>query len=419
MRDPANPDAMTERHDPYVSLRNRDFRWFVASLVAFTLGTQLQATIVAWQVYALTRDPLSLGFVGLAEALPFVGAALFAGHVADAYDRKRLALSAILVQSLCGAALLVFALRPGVLSGGRVAPIFAVVFASGLARSFLTPARTALAAEIVPREDFANAVAWRSSLWQFAAVVGPALGGVLYGFSGAREAYAAEAALCLLALLLFARVRYRRRPAPSRRESIARNLTTGIRFLLGQRVLLGAQVLDLFSVLFGGAVALLPIFSSEILRVGPQGLGLLRAAPAAGAVLMSGVLAHRRLRRAGRSLLLAVGAFGVCWILFALSRSFVLSLVLLALSGMLDSVSVVIRSTLITVRTPEALLGRVSAVNQIFVGSSNEIGSFESGVTARLLGAVNSVLLGGILTLGVVAATAASNRPLRELDRLD
>jgi MFS family permease len=409
---------MPERHDPYVSLRNRNYLWYLASSVAMTLGTQIQATVVAWQVYALTKDPLSLGLVGLAEALPFIGAALYAGHVADRHNRKGLALLAIGIQTLCGVTLLSYTLAPGVLAGGRVAPIYAVVFVSGLARSFLQPARTALGAEIVPRDTYANAVAWRSSLWQFAAVMGPALGGVLYGFSGARSAYATEAVLCFLGLLLFARIAYTPRPKAAQEGTIGANLTIGIRFLLTQPELLGAQLLDLFSVLFGGAPALLPIFASEILHAGPQGLGVLRAAPAAGAVLMSVVLAHRKLRKAGPTLFLCVGAFGLCWIVFALSRSFWLSLALLAVSGMVDNVSVVIRSTLLTLRTPEHLLGRVSAVNQIFIGSSNEIGSFESGVAARLLGAVNSVILGGLVTLGVVGVTAWRIPALRRLDEL-
>jgi MFS family permease len=409
---------MAERHDPYVSLRNPAFRWYVASLVAMTLGTMIQATVVAWQVYALTHDPLSLGLVGLAEAVPFITAALYAGHVADLHDRKRLSLVAIAVQSACGALLLGYTLRPGMVHAGRVWPIYAVVFASGLARSFLQPARTALGAEIVPRETYANAVAWRSSLWQFAAVVGPAVGGLLYGFSGATAAYVAETTLCVVGFVLFARVAYVRGPAAAREGTIGDNLTAGIRFLLTQPELLGAQVLDLFSVLFGGATALLPIFASDYLHVGPQGLGVLRAAPAAGAVVMSVLLAHRRLRRAGRRLFVCVAAFGVCWLVFAVSRSFWLSLVVLTISGMVDNVSVVIRSTLLTVRTPQEMLGRVSAVNQIFIGSPNEIGSFESGVAARLLGTVPSVLLGGMVTLGVVGVTAWRTPALRRLDEL-
>src|SRR3954463_12950585 len=305
---------MPAQNDPYVSLRNPSFLWYVASMVALTLGTMIQATVVAWQVYALTKDPLSLGLVGLAEALPFIGAGLYAGPVADRYDRKRLSLMAIGVQTLAAVGLLGYTLWPEVLAGGRVWPIYAVVFVSGIARSFLQPARTALGAEIVPRETYANAVAWRSSLWQIAAVVGPALGGVLYGFADARLSYAVEAALCAAGLLLFARVAYPRAPAAAQENSISENLTVGIRFLLTQPELLGAQVLDLFSVLFGGATALLPIFASDYLHVGPQGLGVLRAAPAAGAVLISVVVAHRRLRRAGRLLFVCVAAFGACWI---------------------------------------------------------------------------------------------------------
>jgi MFS family permease len=410
---------MAERHDPYISLRNPNFLWYVSSLVVLTLGTQIQATVVAWQVYALTKDPLSLGLVGLAEALPFITAALFAGHIADRHDRKLASLIAIAVQLGCGVALLLLTVYAGPLLARTILPMYAVVFVSGLARSFLQPARTALGAEIVPRETYTNAITWRSSLWQFAAVVGPAAGGMIYGFSGPRLAYIVESVLCAIALGLFARIAYTRVPPAVSELTIGENLTVGIRFLLKQPELLGAQLLDLFSVLFGGAPALLPIFASEILHTGPEGLGVMRAAPAAGAVLISLLLIHRRLRKAGRTLFICVAAFGLCWILFALSRWFWVSLLLLFVSGMVDNVSVVIRSTLLTVRTPPQMLGRVSAVNQIFIGSSNEIGSFESGVAARLLGTVRSVIFGGLITLGVVGVTAWKIPSLRNLDELD
>ena len=409
---------MADRHDPYVSLRNPNFLWYVASLVALTLGTQIQATVVAWQVYALTKDPLSLGLVGLAEALPFIGAALYAGHIADRHNRKALSVTALAVQLGCGVALLVLTINSGRFLVGTVLPIYAVVCVSGLARSFLQPARTALGAEIVPRETYTNAITWRSSLWQFAAVIGPAAGGILYGFSGPRLAYMVETVLCVIAVLLFTQIVYTRLAAVITDTTIGENLTVGIRFLMKQPELLGAQLLDLFSVLFGGAPALLPIFSSEILHVGPQGLGILRSAPAAGAVLISLLLVHRRLRNTGITLFICVAIFGVCWILFALSHWFWLSLALLLTSGMVDNVSVVIRSTLLTLRTPPHLLGRVSAVNQIFIGSSNEIGSFESGVAAKLLGTVRSVIFGGLVTLGVVGVTAWKIPSLRELDEL-
>ena len=405
-------------HDPYISLRHPNFLWYVASLVGLTLGTQIQATVVAWQVYALTKDPLSLGLVGLAEALPFIGAALYAGHIADRHNRKQLSVVALGVQTVCALVLLILTLNSATLLAGRIWPIYAVVAASGLARSFLQPARTALGAEIVPRETYANAVTWRSSLWQFAAVIGPALGGVLYGFSGPGMAYWIELAFCAISVALFARIRYTPGPAAPAEGTIGKNLTVGMRFLLKQPELLGAQLLDLFSVLFGGAPALLPIFASEILHAGPQGLGVLRAAPAAGAVLVSVLLLHRRMKNTGRFLFGCVAAFGVCWIVFALSRSFWLSLTLLLVSGMVDNVSVVIRSTLLTLRTPQHMLGRVSAVNQIFIGSSNEIGSFESGVAAKLLGVVPSVIFGGFITLGVVGVTAWKIPALRKLDEL-
>lgn len=409
---------MTERTDPYVSLRNRDFRWYVLSVVAMTLATQTQATVVGWQVYALTRDPLMLGFIGLAEAVPFIGLALYAGHVADRRNRQRVALWALLMQAACACVLLAMTVADGFLRPGRVWPLFAVIGLSGVARSFLQPARQALGAEIVPRETYANAIAWRSSSWQLAAVIGPALGGLLYGFSGAAAAYGAEAVLSLCALAALARVRYRPEPREVPQGEGWAGLTVGIRFLRTQPVLLGALTLDLFSVLFGGAVALLPIFAGEILKTGPIGLGVLRAAPAVGAVIMSLILAYVPLRHAGPRLLWAVAGFGACMIGFALSRSFALSAAFLLLSGMFDNVSVVIRSTLLTLLTPQHLLGRVSAVNQVFIGSSNEIGSFESGVAARLLGTVASVVAGGCMTLAVVAATAWKVPALRKMDRL-
>jgi MFS family permease len=395
-------------HDPYASLRIPNFQWFIVSLLTMNLATQLQAVVVAWQVYALTHDPLSLGLIGLAEALPFIGFALPAGHLADRTSRLGLVRSALGALTLCSAALLVFTVQPGILHAGRVWPVYLVIFASGVARSFLQPSRTALSAELVPRPLYPNAVTWRSSTWQLAAVLGPAIGGLVYGFGNATAAYGVDVALMVVGLISITRIAHAPEARAATHESVVESLAGGVRFVRGQPVILGALTLDLFSVLFGGATALLPVFAREILHVGPEGLGLLRAAPAAGAVLMSVVLAHRPpLQRAGRTLFANVAMFGVTMIGFGLSRNFVLSLALLAASGMFDTVSVVVRSTLLQVLTPDHLLGRVSAVNAIFIGSSNEIGAFESGVAARLLGTVPSVVLGGLATLGVVGITAA------------
>src|SRR5919107_553829 len=280
------------RHDPYAALRILNFRWFIYSLLAMTIATQIQAVVVAWQIYELTHDPLSLGLIGLAEAVPFIGVALFAGHVADRVSRVRISLIALAALFVCSVALLGFTLVPGIITPARVWPIYLVIFLSGIARSFLQPARSALGAELVPRELYPNAVTWRSSTWQFATVVGPALGGLVYGFGSARWAYGLDAGIMAIAFLSLAGMRHTPKPNPVSDESFVTSLMTGIRFVRSQPVIFGALSLDLFSVLFGGAVALLPVFAAEILHVGPQGLGILRAAPATGAVIMSLVLTH-------------------------------------------------------------------------------------------------------------------------------
>jgi MFS family permease len=407
------------RHDPYAALRIPNFRRFVASLMAMTVATQIQAVVVAWQIYELTHDPLSLGLIGLAEAVPFIGVALFAGHIADRINRLRISLAALVALLLCSLTLLAFTLNPGTITAARVWPIYLVIFVSGIARSFLQPARSALGAELVPRALYPNAVTWRSSTWQLAEVVGPAIGGLVYGFGSATAAYGTDAAIMGMAVFFLARMRHSPPVTTPAEESFLESLATGIRFVRGQPVVLGALTLDLFSVLFGGAVALLPVFAAEILHVGPEGLGVLRAAPAVGAVLMSLALAHLPpFHRAGRALLLSVTLFGLSIIGFGLSRNFVLSIALLAVSGMADTVSVVIRSTLLQVLTPDHLLGRVSSVNAIFIGSSNEIGAFESGTAARLIGTVPSVVFGGLATLVVVAVTAAKVPQLRRLKEI-
>jgi MFS family permease len=410
-------------HDPYASLRIPSYRWYILSTFTMTLAAQIQGVVVAWQIYDVTRDPLSLGLIGLAEALPYIGIALFAGHIADQRDRREVSLASLSLLVLCSASLLFFSLTRSWRAGGHsgVWPFYAVIFLSGIARSFLQPARQALGAELVPRALYPNAVAWRSSTWQTGAVAGPALGGLLYGFTSPTFAYAVDTMLMIAALLSFASIAYAPRGTRQIEGSVTDSLRTGIGFVWREPVLLGAMTLDLFSVLLGGAEALLPVFADQILKAGPQGLGVLRAAPAAGAMLMSIYLAHRRpFRRAGRALLAAVAVFALCIIGFGLSKSFSLSLVLLAISGMADNVSVVVRSTLLQVLTPEHLLGRVSSVNAIFIGSSNELGAFESGVAARLIGTVASVVLGGVASLsvvGIVAARIPSLRQLRAIER--
>jgi MFS family permease len=407
-------------HDPYASLRVKNYRWFIVSLLTMTIASQIQAVVVAWQIYDITRDPLSLGLIGLAEALPFIGFALYAGYVADRFNRRWIAMASIALMLACTTALLVFNLIPGFLQRHGAWPFYAVIFVSGIARSFAQPSRQALGAQLIDRSLYANAVAWRSSTWQFAAVVGPALGGLIYGFASPRVAYVADAILMVVALVAFWWIDYEHRPPAAATESMGDSLRAGLRFVFQESVLLSALTLDLFSVLLAGAEALLPMFADQILHVGPQGLGILRAAPAAGAVLASVYLAHRPpLKRAGKTLLYAVAVFALCIVGFGLSRNFYLSVALLAVSGVADNVSVLVRSTLLQVLTPAHLFGRVSSVNSIFVGSSNELGAFESGVAAKLLGAVNAVVVGGLASLGVVGGIAAGVPRLRRLGRID
>jgi MFS family permease len=408
-------------HDPWAALRHADYRRFLTTHFATTLGVQIQYVIVAWQMYLDTRDPLSLGLIGLAEAVPNIAMSLLGGHVADRMDRRRLAMIATWVLFGCAVTLAGLAGLQGEAVSYRVVSVYGVVAISGVARAFLQPARTALAAAMMPRALQPNAITWRSTTWQLGAVIGPALGGVLNAAVGPRGGYLVDAGLILVALLALVAIRFRDVPAAADDAvPIWQSLTTGIRYVRGQQVLLGAMTLDLFSVLFGGAVALLPLFVVEILHTGPWGFGLLRAAPAVGALTMSVYLAWRPpLQRAGRTLLGAAAAFGLCIIGFGLARAIWLSFVCLALSGAADMISVVIRSTLLQLLVPNHLMGRVTSVNSIFIGSSNEIGSFESGLTARLFGAVPAVLLGGGLTLGVVAGTAIWAPKLREVGRLE
>ena len=409
---------MSQKRDSFAALRYPNFRRYVFGLLALTISIQVQGTIVGWQIYDLTGDPLALGLVGLAEALPFITTALWAGHIADRNDRRRQVLWSMLALVACSAALLVLTVAHDTSTQFRVTAIYSVIVVSGVARSFLMPARIALGAELVPREVYPNAITWRASTWQLAAVIGPAVGGLLYATGGASLAYAADTALMTIGMAWIYAMQHSS-PVRAPLAGAADSLLAGFRFVRSERLLLGALMLDLLAVFFGGATALLPIFAKDILHVGAVGLGILRAAPAAGAVLIAIVLARRPVvRRSGPTMIGAVALFGVATIGFALSEHFWLSAVMLAFTGAFDMVSVVIRSTLLQTVTPEHMLGRVSAVNSVFVGSSNEIGAFESGFAAKLLGTIPSVLFGGAATLAVVMGVAWRFPALRKLDAI-
>jgi len=408
----------TEKHDAYAVLKVRDFRLFISFRFFMTIAIQMQSIIVGWQVYQLTKDPLSLGLIGLAEAIPFIAVALFAGHVADRYNRKKIILWFDLVFLLGTCGLLLFTyFSSGMIRTIGILPIYIVVAISGIARAFIYPSTIAIMAQMVPRELYANSSTWNSTTWHIAAITGPAIGGLVYGFFGVKIAYLSVISFMLVSILLLSIVKKYITPPVEESESIFQRLSSGIKFVFKNQILFGTMSLDMFAVLFGGAVAMLPIFAAEVLNVGPQGLGLLRSAPMAGAVIMSLIIAFRPpMAKAGRYLLIGVAGFGLSIILFALSKNFYLSMGLLMLSGMFDNISVIIRATTMQLITPDEMRGRVASVNSIFIGSSNEIGSFESGVAAKLMGLIPSVIFGGGMTLLIVAITAKWAPKLRRLN---
>jgi MFS family permease len=390
-----------DAHDPYAALRQRDFRrLLLGTSVLYTLGMEMQATVVGWELYRRTGSEAALGFAGLAQFLPVLLLALPAGQYADRHNRQRLLVAAqglAAVTSLGLAALSFWQ--------GPVALMFLCLVLVGVARAFNVPARWALLPQVIEPELLPNAVTWNSSGFHMANVAGPALGGLVLNLAAPSAAYVLTSLCILCCMALIASLR----PRPVARAKEARtlaNLLAGIRFVWATKPILAAISLDLFAVLLGGATALLPVFAKEILDAGKWGYGLLRAAPAAGAFVMGIFLAHYPpLRHAGKIMLAAVTGFGVATVIFGLSDSFALSFVMMLLVGAFDNVSVVVRGTLVQTLTPEPMRGRVGAVNIIFVSSSNELGAFESGITAHFFGPVASVLMGGYGTILVVAWT--------------
>ncbi len=411
-------DNYPEKHDAYAVLRVRDFRLFLSFRFFATIAFQMQSIIVGWQVYQITKDPFALGLIGLAEALPNIASALFAGNAADKYNRKKI-ITWFMLLFVCGTlALLLFTIPSfGILEKTGVLPIYLVVAVSGVARAYLYPAIIALMAQLVPRHLYTNSSTWNSMIWHIGAITGPAVGGMVYGFFGVRAAYLSVLLFLFFSLILLLFVKNRPAPVVEKGETLMHRLSGGLKFVFKNQILLGAMSLDMFGVLFGGAVAMLPVFAAEILHTGPQGLGFLRSAPMAGAVIMGAILAHKPpMVRAGKSLFISVAGFGISIILFAISKNYYLSFALLMMSGMFDNISVVIRATTMQLVTPDEMRGRVASVNSIFIGSSNEIGSFESGLAAKIMGLVASVIFGGGMTLLVVLVTAKLSPKLRSLN---
>lgn len=394
-----------------------DFRRFELARVLFVMSWQMQGTAVAWQVYGLTqRSPLALGTVGLVQFFPAVLFILATGHVADRYDRK--VVVATCMALLGGLSLLMAALTLGHQINYPL--LLVLIFLIGSAHAFAGPASQALLPQLVPAAVFRNAVAWNSSIWQMASIVGPAAGGLLLGVTDKPEVvYVVDGSLALIAAGIMASIRTRT-PRLARGSTSIDTLVAGFRYVWQNKIILGAITLDLFAVLLGGAVALLPIYAEQILHVGAFGYGLLRAAPSLGAGIMAIVVAHLPpFRQAGRAIFAAVAVFGIMTVTFGLSRSFPLSLVALIALGAADMISVVIRHTVVQLVTPPEMRGRVSAVNLIFIGASNQLGEFESGLTAHWFGTVPAVVLGGLGTLIVAALCWHIFPDLRNFGPLD
>jgi MFS family permease len=393
---------------------HRDFRNYILARFLSSLAMMMLSVAVGWQVYDMTRDPIALGFVGLAQFLPAFLLALPGGHAADRFDRGRIVLAALGLQLGAAAALLALTL----FQVNMHHAVFAVLTLVGIARAFFGPASQSIVPLLVPERDIARAVAWNSTSFQSAFIAGPALGGALYLF-GAAAVYASAAGLLVVSAALVSSLKKTLR-ARSETAGGIESVLAGVRYVWSRKEILGAVSLDLFAVLFGGATALLPIYASDILHTGPLGLGLLRSAPAVGAALTAVWLARRPLQHhAGRNLFIFVAVFGLSTVIFGISPYFPLSMAALLVLGAADMVSVVIRHTLVQIRTPDSMRGRVSAVNSIFIGASNELGEFESGVTAGLFGTVPAVVLGGLGTLVVVALWWRVFPSLRGIDRID
>lgn len=401
-------------HDPYSALRLRNFRFFLIGSVAANIGMQMQTVAVGWEIYERTGSAMALGWVGLVQVLPVIFLSLAAGHVADHHDRRRVM---ILTEALAVATSLGLAWLS--VRRGGIHWMYALLLLGGIARAFHWPAKASFLPHIVPRERFSNAVTWNSGGFQLASVIGPALGGSLIWLCKVTwVVYIVDASATLSFVILLGLITHRSVAAASGGMTL-RSLAAGIGFLRQTPIILATITLDMFAVLLGGATALLPIYAKDILHVGASGLGWMRAAPAIGALIMAFALAHRPpLRKAGRTLLWAVAGFGLTTVVFGVSRWFPLSLLMLFLTGALDNISVVVRHTLVQLLTPDEMRGRVSAINSVFIGASNELGGFESGLVAALATPTLSVVSGGVGTLIIVAAVAAIWPQIRRYGRL-
>lgn len=406
--------------DPYAALRFKEFRIFLLVRFVLVFGWTMQFIVIEWQVYTITKDPLSLGIIGLMEIIPAVSMALFAGHIVDQNEKRNLLAWCIALFSLISLGLWLLTL-PTVVANWATRRVlyctYGLVFFGGLLRAFFGPTIFSLIALIVPKKAYPNAATWSSSTWQMASVLGPAFAGFSITWMGVHQTLSIVFGLVMLSFFILLLIKKKPILNPNIGEPILKSLKEGVKYVYKTKAILGAITLDMIAVLFGGAVALLPIFAQDILKVGSEGFGVLRAAPAVGAFITMLITAYIPLtKNAGIKLLAAVFGFGVCIIVFGVSSIFWVSVLALFFSGVTDGVSMVIRQTILQLKTPDSMRGRVASVNSIFVGSSNELGAFESGLTAKLMGTVNAVIFGGTMTLLTVLGTGIISPAFRKLD---
>ncbi len=411
---------MEEKLDPYAALRFKEFNFFLIIRFILVFGWSMQFIIVEWEVYSLTKDPLSLGLIGLVEVVPAISMALFAGHIVDQREKKMLFFQCIIAFLLVATGYY-FITSPYVYENYEnsqiLIGIYVLVFLGGFIRAFIGPTIFSLVALIVPKRVYPNAATWSSSTWQLAIVLGPAFAGFSIAWIGVHNSMGIVLATIVIGLFLISFIKKKPILNPKIGEPIFKSLKAGLNFVYKTKAILVALTLDMVAVLFGGAIALLPIYAQDILNVGSEGFGILRAAPAVGSVLMMIASAHIPLtKNAGKKLLYAIFCFGISIIVFGISDIFWLSVFALFMYGLTDGVSMIIRQTILQLKTPDEFRGRVASVNSIFVGSSNELGAFESGATAKLMGTVPAVVFGGVMTILTVGFTAIKSPNFRKLD---
>ncbi len=404
--------------DPYIALKFPDFRFFVLTKIFITMALQFQAVIVGWHVYSITHDPLSLGLIGLVEIIPNFSVTLFAGHFADLYDRKKIVFLCLTVLLFCSLGL--YYTSYYIQAPHQLYLLYGIIAISGFSRGIIAPSLFSILTECVPKLHYVNSTSWHSTLWQVAFMLGAGSSGFLFS-AISYKVYLVISTFVVLAMLTFYFISPKPHLVVNKTDtSMINSIKSGVKFVFSSQIFLGAISLDLFAVLFGGAVALLPIYANDILKVGPQGLGFLKAAPSLGSFLMAALVVYwPPVRNTGKKLLAAVFGFGICMIIFGISKNFYLSVFVLALSGAFDNISVVVRGTIMQSLIPLDMKGKVYAVNSIFIGSSNEIGAFESGVAAKLMGVIPSVVFGGTMTLLVVIFTVFRAPKLKNLNFLD